>query len=43
MNKRITLTMKEIKTLQIISMLEEMLITCAEADEESKLSEKQVY
>jgi len=43
MNKRITLTMKEIKRLKVMSMLEEQLMTRAEAAQKLNLSERQVY
>ena len=43
MNKRITLTMKEIKRLKVMSMLEEKLMTRTEAAEKLNVSERQVY
>lgn len=43
MEKRITLTMKEIKRLKVVSMLEEKLMTRAEAAEKLNVSERQVY
>jgi len=43
MKKRITLTMKEINRLKVLSMLEEQLITRAEAAEKLNVSQRQVY
>ena len=43
MQKRITLTMKEIKRLKVMSMLEEKLMTRTEAAEKLNVSERQVY
>jgi transposase len=43
MEKRITLTMKEIKRLKVMSMLEEKLMTRTEAAEKLNISERQVY
>jgi len=43
MNKRITLTMKEIKRLIVMSMLEEKLMTRTEAAEKLNISERQLY
>jgi len=43
MEKRITLTMKEIKRLKVMSMLEEKLMTRTEAAEKLNVSERQVY
>lgn len=43
MENRITLTMKEIKRLKVMSMLEEKLMTRAQAAEKLNVSERQVY
>jgi len=43
MNKRITLTMKEIKRLKVLTLVEEGRMTRVEAARKLKLSERQIY